>query len=386
MAPLLSLPAFDWKPILELRARFERRIDRDFSRPATDNRNDLFSRFRAGANFTVDKGRVKGQVVYQYAHNEDWSPDGNLALWRSDILLAYGQTKIGEGTLTAGRQRLKFGSERLLGALEWNNVSYAWDGARYAFGPYEVFAAKFGVSPLPNDELRLVGAAFTKGDHQTLAVYKHDEREDKIDEVTVSQLYRTSLGKIKLDAEVAGQIGHRDGMRKLAGAFDAIATAPVAPKLSFSLQGSVASGGGDDDTTNTFDQLYPAGHDRHGLIDMTAWKNVRDLGLWFCYTPDKLTSLKLQYHSLGLDSARDAWYASNGKANGRPGGKFVDPTGARGRDLGDEYDFDFARKLNLHQSLRAGIGLLQPGRFVRSFNGSATKDQVWGYVQWSYSF
>ncbi len=378
--PLFALPSFDWKPILELRARFERRTDRDFSGAQSDGRNDLFSRARIGAGFTA--GKVKGQFAYQYAHDEEWADVANLALWRSDVLLAFGQTEVGPGTLTFGRQRIRYGSDRLLGSAEWNNVSMAWDGARYGLGRFDAFAVKIGVNPLPDDTVRLVGAAYTEGTNQTLAIYKHDERGSKLDELTVSQLVRAKFGKIAFDAEVAGQIGHRDGRRKLAGAFDAIVTAPIAPKLSLSVQGSVASGGGHGDTTNTFDQLYPSGHDRHGLIDQTGWKNVRDFGLWVRYEPDKATSFKLQYHGLALDSARDAWYASNGRQNG----KFVDPTGSRGRDLGDEYDVDMSRKLNVHQSLRAGIGLFVPGRFVRSFTGSATKDQVWGYVQWGYSF
>ena len=161
---------------------------------------------------------------------------------------------------------------------------------------------------------------------------------------------------------------------------------PVVPRLTFSVQGSVASGGGHGGTTNTFDQLYPSVHDRHGLIDMVGWKNVRDLGLGFRYDPDKATSVKLQFHAFGLDSARDAWYGAGGGPNRRPGGVFRDPTGAKGRDLGDEFDVDAARNLNARQTVRAGLGVFRPGRFVRAFNGSATRDQVWGYVQWGYRF
>ena len=379
-----SPQAFDLKPILELRARFERRVDRDFSDATDDSAGDLLSRFRGGARFT--KGRLKGQVVFQYAHDENWGAARNAALWRSDLLLANVETPVGPGSLIVGRQRLSLGSERLLGVADWNNVSNAWEGGRFTAKAFDLFAVRSAVLPAPNEEVALVGGTATFRAIQALAVFKHDARDTEIDETTVSVLYRNALGPIRLDAEAAGQFGHRNAQRKLAGAIDVIATVPVVRRLTFSAQGSVASGGGHGDTTRAFDPLYPSVHDKHGLLDLATWKNVRDLGLWFRYNADKATSLKLQVHALALDSARDAWYGGNGAANRRPGGVYRDPTGAKGRDLGDEFDVDATRTLNPHQTVRVGVGVFRPGRFVRAFNGSATDDQVWGYVQWAYRF
>lgn len=375
-----SLPNLDLKPILELRARLERRTDRDLSRSNVDNASDLLSRFRGGASFK--SGAVTGQFVYQYAHNEDWSRARNFATWRSDVLLAFAATKVGVGNLTVGRQRLSLGSERLFGTADWNNVSYAWDGGRYAFGPLDFFAFKSGVNPLPNEELQVVGGTYTKGFHQVLLAFKHDERNADSNVLTASELYRRVVGRVRIDAEVAGQVGHRRGADVLAGAVDAIATVPVAPRLTFSVQGSVASGGRSGGTSRTFDPLFASAHDKHGLIDVSGWSNLRDLGLWFRYEPDRATSVKLQYHGFGLDSARDAWYNPVGRVNGR----FFDATGSRGRDLGDEFDVDFSRTLNPHQTVRAGLGVLVPGRFQRSFTGGSSKEEVWVYGQWAYRF
>ena len=375
-----TLPSLDLKPILELRARFERRTDRDFNRSNVDNASDLLSRFRGGASFK--RGAVSGQLVYQYAHGEDWSRARNSSAWRSDLLLAFAGTKVGAGSLTLGRQRLSLGSERLFGIGEWNNVSNAWDGGRYAFGPFDLFAFKSGVNPFPDETVRIVGGAYTKGFHQVLLAFKHDGRSADTDVLTVSELYRRTVGRVRIDAEVAGQVGRRRGADVLAGAIDAIATVPVAPRLTFSVQGSVASGGRDGGTSRTFDPLFPSGHDKHGLIDVSGWSNLRDLGLWFRYEPDRATSVKLQYHGFGLDSARDAWYNPAGRVNGR----FLDATGSRGRDLGDEFDVDFSRTLNPHQTVRAGLGVLLPGRFQRSFAGGSSQDEVWAYGQWAYRF
>ncbi len=377
---LPPIQALQLKPILELRARLERRQNRDFSDATDDSFSDGLTRFRAGTGFKLRN--LLGQLVYQYAHDENWNAVRNRALWRSDLLLA----NVGVGSLLVGRQRLSYGSERLLGAADWNNVSNAWDGGRFSTGRFDLFAVRSGVLPVPNAEVALFGGSFARGPGTTLAVFKHDTRTIDVDELTVSQQYRNAFGSVRLDVEAVGQVGHRTGKRKLAGAFDAIATVPVARRLTFSAQGSVASGGGHGDTTATFDQLYPSVHDRHGLLDVAAWKNIRDLGLWLRYEPDPKTAVKLQYHGLALDSARDAWYAAGGAANPRPGGVYVDPTGSKGRDLGDEVDVDLTHTLNSHQTIRAGLGVFQPGRFVRAFEGGATKRQVWGYLQWAYRF
>lgn len=380
---LPQTPIIDIRPILELRARLERRIQRDLSDATNDDTTDLFGRVRAGAAIGYRQYRV--QVVYQYAFGVDYNFNTHVSTERSDLVLGNVQGRFGQADLTLGRQRLSYGSERLLGAAEWNNVSDAWDGGRVVWRGAELFATKSGLLATPNKELSLYGGAYTFGPFQALAVFKHDERNE-VDEATISAQLRRRFGRVQIDAEAAGQVGHRAGRRKQAGAIDAIATLPVVPKLSFSVQGSVASGGGSGDTTNTFDQLYPSGHDRHGLLDMAGWQNLRDLGLSFRFDPTRATSVKLQFHSLGLDSARDAWYGAGGGPNRRPGGLFLDPTGASGRDLGQEYDLDVSHNLNPHQTVRAGLSLFKPGNFVRSFNGAETRDQLFGYVQFAYRF
>ncbi len=78
-------------------------------------------------------------------------------------------------------------------------------------------------------------------------------------------------------------------------------------------------------------------------------------------------------------------YSSSGSANRGADGTFRDATGESGRDIGSEFDLDYTLKLNPHQTFRVGVGLFKPGRFVRNLDRS-TKDQNFGYLQWSYSF
>ena len=119
-----TMPFIPPPQTLDLKPVLERRVNRDFSDATDDSFGDLLSRFRGGARFA--RGRLRGQVVYQYAHDEDWSAARNAATWRSDLLLASVEGPVGPGTAIIGRQRLSFGSERLLGVADWNNVSNAW--------------------------------------------------------------------------------------------------------------------------------------------------------------------------------------------------------------------------------------------------------------------
>ncbi len=367
------------KPIIEIRERFERRVDKDFNRSVDDNKSDLVSRYRAGVSFS--KGKINGQFVYQYGHDELWSEPTNMSSWRSDVLLANVTAPVEGAKVTLGRQRIRYGTERLLGVSDFNNVSYAWDGAKVSKGRLDLFGGNLGVASIPDEFLSLFGGAYNEGKTQTLAAFKHDGRGTGIDETTVSQQAILGFGRLKVDAEAAIQFGHRGDQKKLAGAGDAIVSYATTSKITVGGQLSIASGGSSGDTNRTFDQLYPGAHDKHGLMDMSGWQNIRDLGLWVQYAPDKDTKLKFQFHGFGLDSAKDAWYGTNGKKNGG----YLDATGSHGRDVGDELDLGLDRKLNAHQALSAGLGVFLPGKFIRSFSGDA-KDEVYGFVQWSYKF
>jgi hypothetical protein len=69
------------------------------------------------------------------------------------------------------------------------------------------------------------------------------------------------------------------------------------------------------------------------------------------------------------------------KINKGNGVTFLDPTGASGTDVGDEFDLSGGYKLNANFLLDGGIGIFRPGHFVKSFSNSGDKNQVWMYLQ-----
>ena len=131
--PLLPLPPrIDWTPYIDLRERIERRLDRDFDSSRSDNRTDLFSRWRVGVRATEGK-RLKAQIELQYAHDTIWTPARNHSTENRDLSIGYVELGTGGWIVDAGRQRINIGQQRLIGSAEWTNVG----GARFWQSPHE---------------------------------------------------------------------------------------------------------------------------------------------------------------------------------------------------------------------------------------------------------
>ncbi|MGV3614802.1 MAG: alginate export family protein [Fimbriimonas sp.] len=363
------------KPVFEARLRLERRVDRDLVESSNDNRSDLFGRTRLGVEYEYDGW--KGRVVYQVASDEAWTPDHNGMTERRDLLLAFAERKVGAGTLTVGRQRIKVGSERLFGESNWNNISIAHDAVRYRAGEWEVFAGKPGVAPRPRSTARFAGASIRRGGGETLAAFSHDSPgAPDADRWILDHNQKFTAGPVAIEVEAAGQAGHDAGGSVDAWALAAKASVPVAPKLSAFLQGNLA--------TSDFDLLYPSGHGRNGIMDLQGWRNAQNFGVGLKFKATPKLDVNLEWNALALKDATDPWYGNTGATYKRPGGAYVDPTGASGRDIGQEINVEARWQAGHGFTVGAGLGLFRPGRFVRSLGGN--DEQTFGYFEVGYKF
>ncbi len=385
MSLFFVLPAnADWtfKPIVDLRERFERRIDKDFSEAGSDNRSDLFSRWRVGVDFTYKKD-VSGRVMYQYAHNLFWTAAQNASLERSDLFLAYADIKALDGKVRLGRQNLNLSSERLLGLSDWGNTGRSYDMARWTGKNWELFGGRLAVNSAPSKHAYVAGALYQGKLGDTLFLYRHDKRESAHDDIyTLDHVWKVKNGKWSGEAELAGQLG-RTGDRKLeAWAGGIKVNYQKDDKWRFYLDGAVASGGQSGNTTHTFDQAYASNHSRYGIMDMQGWRNMTGISIGTNFKPNKQLSVNLEYHKFGLWAADDAWYSDGG----RPNSGFNDPTGNSGKDVGQEFNLWATYNVDSKSTLEAGVGLFQPGNFIKSFAGRGDRDQVWGYLQYRIRF
>ncbi|MCC7229800.1 MAG: alginate export family protein [Fimbriimonadaceae bacterium] len=380
-----AIPQLNVDVYVEARERFERRLNKDFDITKPDNRGDLFSRWRIGAQGSYGKS-LSGEVQFQYAGNAIWTKKKNYGTENRDISLAYLKYKSGDWTTSLGRQKINIGQQRLIGSFEWNNVGRTYDGLRIQNKNWDFFAGRIGLAfPLPA-EARVAGIVHMDPKiGNTMLVFKHDEgTTGKVDIQTLDHSFARSFGALAFEAEGALQVGKNLGKDQRAWALH---TKIVSNQKSFKpyLEFNAASGGSDSSENRAFDNLYPTNHGKFGIADMCGWKNIEHLAVGTDYSVNKNLNLKVSWNHFRLQDAGDAWYGASGAPNSHGGVPFKDPTGASGRELGSEFDFDATYTFSKNWSVSSGLAIFNPGGYVQNLTGR-TDRQVWGYIQLSAKF
>lgn len=376
MQPIL----LDLKPYLDYRFRAERRLDRDFFAPANDNRTDAFNRFRVGVEWKSGKN-WSGDVQYQLAHDEYWKVGKTASDESSDLNLAYAKYKDSNVEVTLGRQKINIGSERLIGALEWSMTGRAFDGVRVKTGRWDTYAFKVGVAYPKPGRTRVAGTSYTSPYGLSSLIFKHDNQGGpSADLWTLSHFWQGKWDKWTAEAEAAVQAGHTPSKRLSAWAFHGGAGYAFTKATKGFVEFNAASGGGNADTSYTFDNLLPTNHKFYGSMDLQSWRNMNEIAFGVEHQCNTKLNLKASWHSFSLRDPSDGWYGAGGGVNQGPNGAYLDATGMSGRNLGSEIDLDVAYKYNPRTTVSAGFGLFSPGSFVKSRNGGQADAQEWAYV------
>lgn len=266
----------------------------------------------------------------------------------TDIREAYVQMKDFFFTpfeLKIGRQKLEYGEQMLVGALDWSNVGRSFDGFKLTWDKgvnnLQVFSTIIQESN--SNDLNNTGSALNKqgtyfsGIYDQLKIHRGFmidmfgfARNQDVDGNS-NQLYtggmrfsnRTDAGNkspsdmwFDYSIEGAYQGGQKAGKEIQAyGAVGFIGFKfDLGVKMRIGGQGAYASGDSDpnDGKYETFDSLYPTPHYQFGQADMTSWRNLTGGGLdytvWF--TPD--FSVKLDYWYAMRTNGNDNWYSIGG--------------------------------------------------------------------------
>lgn len=388
MVPLdaISDHEFQIKPIFEYRVRYERRVDPDFQPDRSDNRSSLLLRGRVGFSLTQDGKTVR--LVYQHADALNWLDTGNGISIRSDLLEANLSFKSGSKTYTVGRQRFGLGNRRLLGELEWSNISNSFEGFKVVDGSWTTYLLRAGVLPAASKNLVLAGVAHANASNTTSLIAKSDE----VNNVHQTRFTLSTEGthafapRYNLSYQAVVQAGHLGGKEVRAWAANMHIGHEFRPRVEVFSELNLASGGMSDHVNSTFDQLYPSAHDKVGLMDTTGWKNVVATTAGVKFQPDSASTLKFSATWLQLFDRSDAWYGAGGGANSFGKIVYKDAAGMSGRNLGIEFDVDFATTKILGVTIAAGGGLFVPGDFVKSFGGPKFGNQSFGYLMLGYKF
>ncbi|MCA1947548.1 MAG: alginate export family protein [Armatimonadetes bacterium] len=371
------------KPFLEIRSRYERRTDRDFDEDVQDNRSHITDRVRIGVDLKYGE-HLSGRLQYRYGHEWIWTPLKNHSKERSDVEEAYLSAKLdGGATVKAGRQFVNKGAHLLVSTATFGNVAYSWEGVRFQKDGWDVFAGECAIDPAAEHANKWIAfAAKTWELGETMLLYHQREAPVRDVEVwTLDHRYLKSFGDLRVEAEAAVQTGHNQSKDLRAWAGRVKVCRDLKPqKATVYLDAYAASGGSNADKTFTFDMVAGSLHALFGQMDLQGWRNVEGLTLGVLFKPHPALDFCLEYHRFGLFDKADGWYGAGGGLNKGAHGAFLDPTGRSGRDVGQEFNLTGNYKLSKSTTLNFGVGLFQPGAFVKAFAPDSHTDQFWGYA------
>jgi hypothetical protein len=421
IAVLIQWPALAGDPGNELKARISQKTDERIQihfeiRSRVEFRNELefgfgtpqhgdFIRTRAGVT-VQPAGWLRLSVLGQDARVPFLGrPAPGTMRDPFDLQEAYaeflGNTKRGF-TADLGRRMLQYGDTRLIGAPQWAYTARTYDYARAAWrtGKHR-FEALF-ISPIkpagqsfnrPVLGDRVWGTYNTLADvgrHATLDLYalRHDQNRPG-GFTGAGRLETNSFGfrlvmpvnaAARITAEAIGQTGSIGGLPHRAYAWviqPRWKTSVAGRALDTAAEYKFASGSRDAHRSGSFDQLYPAAHDKLGHADVLGWRNVRNVKVTSVLSVSKALSLTAMYNDSWLAVRTDAAY----NLQGRPIARSL--SGLAGSHLGREADL-FAAWTRGPLTLAGGFGYFFTGRFLRITTPGL--DQRLLYFSQTYSF
>jgi hypothetical protein len=305
--------------------------------------------------------------------------------------------------LTVGRQMIGYGDTRLIGSPQWAYTARTWDTARLYHVTKRVRLEALFISPIQtrNHEFnrpvlgdRIWGTYNTVKDvgvRNTVDFYilRHDQNRPAgftgVGSLGINVFgsrwavplpanFRFTVEGVLQSGHV-GPLPHRaEGWVGQIGYKTTLFGKPLdlANEYKFASGTDPASG-----RDGTFDQLYPAAHDKLGHVDLIGWKNIHNVRSVNTMTVHKSWSLVLMYNSSWLANPRDALYNAQGRAIVRSA------NGTAGRYVGQEVDL-YTNYQVMGFSIGAGVGQFIPGTFVKNATPGAHSRLL--YLSTSYAF
>jgi hypothetical protein len=383
---------------LRVRGEFRERVEGFENSGFTPDRDDSYalSRVRLNATITASKS-LSFQANVQDARVARKQVGPTTAPFRGPFDLRTAFADIGDAKAPVGarlgRQELAFGEQRLLGHLAWVNTGRSWDAARVILRAKSWQADVFGASlvrSLPEEfdksgngnRLAGVYASSPKVIPQAAVEPYLFWRRDvnlRSELTTIGDLSQTTMGvrvagklpaRLDYGVEMAMQRGSlaADSVNAWAGHWQIRESLPGAGAVKLTSEYNFATG--DDNPTDgrrqTFDQLYPTGHDKLGLGDQVGWRNVHHIREGFEFSPIKATPISLNYHSWWLAEKTDGLYAASGALLARVAG------GAADSHIGQELDIQISRALTPQIQLAAGYAHMFTGAFLKQATPGAS--------------
>ncbi len=285
--------------------------------------------------------------------------------------------------LQLGRFEVRYGGERLLGAVGWHNIGRSFDGVRLRLHPagatLDVFNLKEveALEPGGTGDRNVLGvygdaALLTGYTTQGYVVWQRGNPSSVLNRYTAGGYLKGRTDNVLSEAEVAYQGGTLDDRDvsaflvalQLGYAFPDVTGAPV-------LSAGIDYLSGDDDpadgTVKTFDTLYATNHKFYGFMDFflnlpvhTLGLGLRDVYAGIDVAPEKGLNLRLTYHNFAANE------------------DFARAGGGTSTRFGDEVDLTAVYRYNPKVTFTGGASLFVPGAIFDETRGTDTAS--WLYL------
>jgi hypothetical protein len=343
---------------IDVREKYEHFFNKDWN---PTNNGYLLERYLLDGDVHEDRLREFVELEYASATNPHAPID---ATWQDDFAStsAYVEYDIGGATgaqnapleLRVGRQRLAYGSERMIDDRSGLNTIEPFDGVRVRLNTATwrtdfFYVRPVTVAPYGFDDLANKGASFFGGyatdtlEHGTLDAYAFvDQRGSQFyyrgagPEVrdTIGTRYALKSGSFDSDTELDWQFGSFAG--------DAIDAFAIETNVGYSLArgrnrfrlglgGGIASGDHDPKSSHftTFRAPYPTGL-TFGIIEANGNENTSGFTPNVSYTYDKKLTVAVKDYFFYRQSLYDGIYSAPGFPLRAPAGSNASPIGTLG--------------------------------------------------------
>ncbi len=334
--------------------------------------------------------------------------------------------------LKAGRQELVYGDERLIGAFGWSNNGRSFDALKAVYKSdvvnVDLFTSKIiEKSPsLSDTNFNGIYATVKAIPDNVIDVY-FLQLKDSNSAAGLSPFgFGSTIGNTTLTGtsltEPAKLYTYGARIKGAAAGLDYTVELPIqrgtittntkdydikayafAAKLGYNLPTPIkarvgaeydyASGDKDaaDTDLQTFFNLFPTNHDKLGLMDTQAWRNVKAWNLNATLEPTDKLKLLVSYWDFSLAQKNDAWYSAaqwNNNTNTAATSIRRANSNNGSKDLGNEIDLVASYKYNAAVSAELGYSRYFVGKFAENNAATTSKaaDMEWSYLMITTNF
>jgi len=289
-------------------------------------------------------------------------------------------------TLTAGRQELKFGDERVIGISDWTNNSRTWDGFDMRVGDrnrVDLFSTSVVAVHATSLDKHGAGLTFHGVEGHITTLLPRTTIEPFVlvralprvlsqqktygsELETTTGAYAASLLPLGFEYSATGTLQRGSYASDSIHAGSGIARVgymakwmPWAPRVQGEYDYATGNPHRNALRIGTNDQIYPSNHNAFGLVDLFGFENIKQLRGNVDLRPAKGLSMLFEAGSLHVATKMDGVYSGSGSSVIK-----APAAGFAGDDIGTEFDASAKVVVRKYVVANVGVGHLFPGNVM----------------------